>query len=196
MSSPEFSRDQWTERAVELCRIIERTLRESDAIDTESLCILSGSKVWAVQVNVTVLDHGGNLVDACAAAALASVLHFRRPSVSVEPSGNVTIYSWEERDPAPLAIHHTPVCVTFGFLEKGSSQVALVDPSFEEEQILSGFLSVAINAHGEICTLQKAGGCAVEADAMLRCLQLAHVRAQELIAAIREGVEASLQQRG
>ena len=109
MGSSAFAKEAWTDESVELCRIVERTLRDSNAIDTESLCILAGSKVWSIAVTLIVLDAAGNLVDACSAAALASLMHFRRPAVTVDASGKITKHSFEEQDPAPLAIHHTPV---------------------------------------------------------------------------------------
>lgn len=33
--------------------------RESKAVDTESLCILAGRSVWAIRVDIHVLDNGG-----------------------------------------------------------------------------------------------------------------------------------------
>jgi exosome complex RNA-binding protein Rrp42 (RNase PH superfamily) len=53
-----------------LCRLLERSIRESDAIDTESLCIISGEKVWCIRCDVRVLDYGGNLPDACSLAVV------------------------------------------------------------------------------------------------------------------------------
>lgn len=176
--------------------MVERALRESNAIDTESLCILSGSKVWAITVTMTVLDHSGNLIDACSAAALAALLHFRRPSVTVDREGNVKVHSWKDQEPAPLAIHHTPVSVTFGFLETEDGEVSVVDPSEEEELVLSGTMSVSMNGHGDICSIQKPGGCAIEVDTMLRCMSLAAIRSRELILQIEGEVKKSLQEAG
>jgi hypothetical protein len=45
----------------------------------ESLCIAGGKLVWSLRVDCHVLDHGGNLVDACALATIAALLSFRRP---------------------------------------------------------------------------------------------------------------------
>lgn len=63
-----------------------------------------------------VLDHGGNLIDACSLAAIASLLHFRRADVSVSGE-KVTVHTVAERAPVPLSVHHIPVCVTFGILD-------------------------------------------------------------------------------
>ena len=49
---------------LEVNNIVERTIKESHALDTEALCIIAGSKVWSIQVNITVLDDDGNVVDA------------------------------------------------------------------------------------------------------------------------------------
>jgi hypothetical protein len=39
--------------------------------------------VWHLRVDVHVLDHAGNLVDACGLASLAALMAFRRPDVTV-----------------------------------------------------------------------------------------------------------------
>lgn len=48
--------------------------------------------MWSVRTDVRVLDDSGNLIDCCALATIAALLHFRRPDVTV--CGNdVTIVS-------------------------------------------------------------------------------------------------------
>lgn len=44
---------------IELNRLLDRSIKESDAIDTESLCIISGEKVWLICCDVRVLDYSG-----------------------------------------------------------------------------------------------------------------------------------------
>ena len=44
----------------EITRLIERAFKESDAIDTESLCIISGERVWQICIDTTVLDGKDN----------------------------------------------------------------------------------------------------------------------------------------
>ncbi len=111
---------------------------------------------------------------------------------------NVLVYRPEESG-APLSIHHTPVSVTFGFVPSAANdgtEMAVLDPSLAEADVLSGMLSVAVNAHGELCSVQKIGGCAIGPDVLLRCIQLASIRGQETIKVIRDAVELSHQQRG
>jgi exosome complex component RRP45 len=59
MADPSFEPGRPGESAVELGRIIDRGLRESRAIDTESLCILSAKLVWAIRVDIHILDNAG-----------------------------------------------------------------------------------------------------------------------------------------
>ena len=40
----------------------------------------------------------------------------------------------------------------------------LVDPSFEEEQVLNGQMLIVMNIHSEICTMQMTGGVALSSE--------------------------------
>ena len=77
-------------------------------------------QAWALQVDVRVLDHHGNLHDAATLAAVAALMSFRRPEVSVGspqcPQAFV-VHPPEEREPLPLSLHHLPMPVTFALFE-------------------------------------------------------------------------------
>ena len=45
MASPNFESGRPGEAAIELARLVERSLRETRAIDQEALCVLAGRKV-------------------------------------------------------------------------------------------------------------------------------------------------------
>ena len=113
MASPSFEPGRPSEDAVELARIIEKSLRESGAIDTEALCVLTGRKVWALKVLLHVLDHGGALLDACSVAVLCGLLSFRHPDVTVggESGQEVIVHPPHVKEPVPLNIHHLPLAV-------------------------------------------------------------------------------------
>lgn len=51
-----------TERSIQINRILERTLRESRCVDLESLCIIAEHKVWNLRVDISVLNHEGNIM--------------------------------------------------------------------------------------------------------------------------------------
>ena len=82
MAAPDFGEKGYqTEEEVALSRVVERGLREARAIDTEALCVVAGEKVWSVECNIRIIDHGGNLADACNLAAVAAFHNFRRPEI-------------------------------------------------------------------------------------------------------------------
>lgn len=116
----------------EIRRILEKTIRESDAIDLESLCIVSGEKVWKITIDIRVIDYfGGNIIDAAVFAALSALRAFRKPDVSIESIGveefsgknktKLHIYNASEREPLPLALHHTPLSATIGLFKLDST---------------------------------------------------------------------------
>lgn len=176
-----------SEEAVEVGRLIERSLRDSRAIDTEALCIRAGEKVWAVQIDVHVLDDGGNLIDAASIATVSALLHFRRPDVSITGDA-ITVHSVADREPVPLSIHHLPLCVTFAVFGDGDQVV--VDPWFKEEQSLNGRVTLIHNQHRELCGVHKSGGPGLPLNTLVKCSKIAAVKVQDVIQAIQSAITA------
>ncbi|ORZ41665.1 ribosomal protein S5 domain 2-type protein [Catenaria anguillulae PL171] len=156
-------------------RTIEKCLRRSRAIDTEGLCIVAGQQVWHVRVDVRVLDNDGNMVDCACLAALAALLHFRRPDVTVTNGGSdVTVHSMLEKN---LAIN-------------------LIDPNLLEEAEKDGTLTIASNVHREICAVSLSGGAPLPADRILQCAQLATVKVAHLTRTLHAALKQDYDRRG
>ncbi|XP_041359365.1 exosome complex component RRP45-like [Gigantopelta aegis] len=185
MASPSFEPGRQSEFGVELTRLLERCLKESRCIDTESLCIVAGQKVWSIRVDVHALNHGGNLLDCASMAAITALAHFRRPDVTVSGE-EVTVHPPEDRDPVPLSIHHMPVCVSFAFFEQG--KFLLVDPSLKEEKVMDGKMVIGMNKHREICMLQITGEMLLLKDQVLRCSNVAVVKVTEITELIQKAL--------
>ncbi|XP_034457570.1 exosome complex component RRP45 isoform X5 [Hippoglossus hippoglossus] len=186
MASPAFEQGRQSELSVKLNRQLERCLRNSKCIDTESLCVVSGEKVWQIRVDVHLLNHDGNLMDAASIAAISALSHFRRPDVSIQ-GDEVTVYSQEERDPIPLSIYHMPISVSFSFFQQGT--YLLVDPCEREERVMDGLLMIAMNKHREICSIQSSGGIMLLKDQVMRCSKIASVKVSEITELIGKALE-------
>ncbi|KAG7313996.1 hypothetical protein KOW79_022492 [Hemibagrus wyckioides] len=186
MASPGFQSNRQSELLVTLNRQLERCLRNSRCIDTESLCVISGEKVWQIRVDVHVLNHDGNLMDAASVAAISALCHFKRPEVAIQ-GRDVTVFSPEERDPVPLSVYHMPICVSFAFFQQGS--YLLVDPCEKEELVMDGLLVLAMNKHREICSIQSSGGIMLLKDQVLRCSKIASVKVSEITELITKALE-------
>ncbi|PIA25313.1 hypothetical protein AQUCO_11800009v1 [Aquilegia coerulea] len=195
MADPSFEAGRPGESAIELGRVIDRGLRESKAVDTESLCVLSGKLVWAIRVDLHILDNGGNLVDAANVAALAALLTFRRPECTLggEDGQEVIIHPPEVNDPLPLIIHHLPIAVTFAFL--GDGNIVVLDPSHNEEAVMGGRMTATLNTNGDICAVQKAGGDGVLQSVIMQCLRIASVKAADVTTKIKDAVEVYSKER-
>lgn len=178
------------ELAVELGRVIDRGLRESRAVDMESLCVIAGKSVWAIRVDLHIIDNGGNLIDAANIAALAALLAYRKPECTLggENGQEVVIHDTEIREPLPLIVHHVPVAVTFAFFNEGDSMV--IDPTYKEEAIMGGRITTTLNSNGDVCAVQKAGGCGVSSNVILECLRLASLKAKDITTKIKSAVDA------
>ncbi|TPX10854.1 uncharacterized protein E0L32_008243 [Thyridium curvatum] len=178
MASPAFEVNRPTETEVLLSRLLEKTVRRSGALDTESLCLVAGHKCWSVRVDVHVLSHDGNLIDTSCLAVVAALRHFRKPDTSIEGE-SVTVYTPAEREPVPLSWLHSPLCITFSFFGD-EGEIAVLDATWLEEQVRVASCTISLNRHGEICQIAKLGGVQVEAVALLQCTNTALTKVKEL----------------
>ncbi|XP_059665326.1 exosome complex component RRP45A isoform X2 [Cornus florida] len=190
MADPSFEAGRPGESAVELGRVIDRGLRESRAVDTESLCVVAGKLVWSIRIDLHIIDNGGNLVDAANIAALAALLTFRRPECTLggEDGQEVIVHPHEVREPLPLIIHHLPIAVTFAFIS--DENIVVIDPTHFEEAIMGGRMTATLNSNGEVCAIQKAGGAGVMQSVIMQCLRIASVKAADITSKIKNAVES------
>lgn len=127
LAGPQHEVARGSPLTAELARMLERAIRDSRAIDMEALCVVPGAQVWQLRVDVTVTCDDGNLADACSLGAVAALMHFRRPDVTVRDDGTVQTHAFAERPPLPLSLHHIPVSVTLGLFTDPSGRLKQLD---------------------------------------------------------------------
>ena len=171
LASPGFEPGPPDESSIELARIVDRGIRESKAIDMEKLCIESGKKVFVVFVDVYVLNHDGNLIDASALAAMAAILNTKMGKYEIE-DGEVKIKPGYE----PLPINKHPITVTC--VKIGHKLV--VDPWLEEEQVMDARISMAFDDDGNICAIQKGGSGYFEPSQVFEVATIAKEKSREM----------------
>jgi exosome complex component RRP45 len=172
--------------------LLEKTIRRSGALDTESLCIIAGQKCFHIRADVHVLDHDGNLVDATSIALIAALMHFRRPEVEVHGE-DVTVFGLREREPVKLQMQHQPFCVTTSYYDGG--EVMLHDANLLEEQCREGEIVISINRFGEVCQIAKYGGTPVDGLALLTCTNMALEKAKMLDKLVKTKLDEDEKQR-
>lgn len=149
IASPNFEPGPPGEDSVELARVVDRGIRESKAIAVEELNLESGKHVMIVFVDVYVLNHDGNLIDAAAMAALAALLNTKMPNYALE-EGEVK----KKTGYSQLPIKNYPVAITFAKI----NGKLIADPGLEEEQVMDARLTMIFDKDGNICAIQKGGG--------------------------------------
>jgi exosome complex component RRP42 len=151
-ASPSFEPGPPDENAIELARVIDRSLRESKAIALNKLVIIPGKKVWIIWLDIYVLDHDGNLLDASMIGSMLALAQLKIPYFEVDPvTGNVKVDKSKRITPLPINRYIATVTVY------KIGDVLLVDPTAEEEAIASASLSISVSEEGNIVGMQKRG---------------------------------------
>ncbi|BAN90378.1 exosome complex protein Rrp42 [Aeropyrum camini] len=159
LASPVFEPGPPDENAIELARVVDRSLREVGAIDLESLVIRPGEKVWVLWVDLYIIDHDGNLFDASMLATMAALMTARLPKYEESETGDIVIKKGEKGE--KVKVKTRVVTVTTAKIDR----YIVVDPSLEEETVSDVRLATAIDGEGRIVGMQKTGmGSLTEAD--------------------------------
>ncbi len=135
------------EDAIELSRVVDRGIRESDAIDFEKLCLVPGEKVWNIFVDFYILNNDGNLIDAAGIAAIAALKTARIPKL--DENGDVKYGEWTDEK---VPFKKVPIPTTF--IKIGNK--IMVDPDKDEEEVAEARLTVT-TSENEINAMQKGG---------------------------------------
>jgi exosome complex component RRP42 len=140
LASPDFEAGPPRANAIELARVVDRGIRESELIEVDKLCIEPGEKVWVVFIDIHIMDFDGNLFDAASLASLAALMTTKVPAEHNELG-----------DDYPLPLKEPPVsCTSVKY-----NGVVVMDPSLDEEEIAEARLTVATDKNGDIRAMQK-----------------------------------------
>ena len=181
LASPTFEPGPPDENAIELARVVDRGIRESQAVELEKLVIVPGKLVRVVFIDVHVLDHDGNLLDASGIGAIAALMSTRIPKIEYdEESGEVKILDEYE----PLPVRRVPIPVTFAKI--GNNIV--VDPNLDEERVMDGRLTITTDETGHISAVQKGEGGAFKLEEVMYAVDTAFKKAEEIRKVVLEAV--------
>ena len=163
MASPTFESGPPRVEAIEVARVVDRGIRESEAIGLDKLCIKSGEDVWSVFIDIDVLDHDGGLIDASGLAAIAALL-------------NVTPPKDDDWTLSEFPISKKPVAVTIAKID----DKLVADPCLDEERVMDARLTITTVDDGSICAMQKGGTGFFTREELEQAYDLASAKAAEL----------------
>jgi exosome complex component RRP42 len=156
MASPNFESGPPDENSIELARVVDRGIRESQMVDLEALCIEPEKEVWIMFTDIYVLDYDGNLFDAAFLGAIAALNNTMVPAKANDRG-----------DDYQLPIRHMPISVTAVQIENS----ILVDPTLDEEKVAEARLTVTTDENGDLRAMQKGLAGAFSLDQITKCVE-------------------------
>lgn len=172
LASTRFELGPPRENSIELSRVIDRGIRESGTVDVKKLCITEGEKVWMIFVDINILNHDGNLLDAAGLAAITALNNVKIPEYKDEK------VNWEIKTKNSLPLNHQPIPVTIYKLAGNKSRLIL-DPTLEEEDAIVGSITITSREDGNICAIQK-GGTSMTIDEINKSIDISIKKGAEL----------------
>ncbi|MDG6929219.1 MAG: exosome complex protein Rrp42 [Nitrososphaerota archaeon] len=180
ISSPYEEPGPPDEDTIELARVVDRGIRESHMVDMKELAVEPGKKVYAVFVDVAVLDVDGNLFDATSYAAVTALASARFKKVSVK-DGEVV----QMEEMVKLPVSTIPVSVTAGKV----GEFLFLDPTGTEEAVMEARMTTTFDSEDNLCATQKGGEGFFTPEEVLRQMEVARAKAKEIRAKIKEAVK-------
>jgi len=133
-------------------------------------------EVARVTDSLYVLDHDGNMFDACELAALSALKNTQIPEFKIvkDDNGEETVELLETTK--PLQIDHLPISCTFAKLGKN----LILDPGLKEETIQDTRLTLSFTEENKICATQKGETGSFTTEEIKKCIDIAEERSKEI----------------
>jgi len=179
VASPTFEPGPPDEASIELARVVDRGIRSSDALSLKDLCLIPGRKVYVIYIDLCILNHAGNLLDAASLAAVAALMGARKPIYEVRDG---EVYPTGEVE--PLKLRRLPIAVSMAKI----GDAIVLDPTFDEEEVMDTRITVTVDEEGNICAVQKSGPQGLSVEEIWKAIEIAVNKAPKL----REKLEAAL----
>jgi exosome complex component RRP42 len=172
------------ESTIELARVTDRGVRESGMIDVGKLVLVEGKHVYAVFVDVSILNADGNLFDAVSTAVVVALLTTKMPKYEIQSDG--TPFKTDDR--ISLPIQTIPVAVTIARI----GDYLVVDPDSEEEGVMDARITLVSDDRGNICAGQKGLPGALSFEQVIFAASTAKMKGDQIREIIKREVLSSV----
>jgi exosome complex component RRP42 len=163
------------EEVVELARVVDRGVRESEMIDLEKLVLIPGKIVYTIFVDCSVLNTDGNLFDATSYATVGALLTSKLPIFEMQ---NEKVIDTGNTQPMPVTA--VPASVTSARI----GDYVLTDPSAEEEACMDSRITMTTTDEG-FCATQKGHTGSFTAEQIKKAAEAATIKGKEVRARLK-----------
>ncbi|EDV24631.1 uncharacterized protein TRIADDRAFT_25085, partial [Trichoplax adhaerens] len=150
-------------------------IKSCNLINLKDLCIVKEKLAWVIYIDLLCLDCDGNVLDASVIAMLAALRSAKFPKVEIDEEVDKPIVSKDES--FSLNVNDCPISSTFVLFDKN---LILADPTSEEENLSSGYLTITVNNDDGLSNVLKPGGRGVNDAELNECITLAIKRARDM----------------
>jgi len=169
------------EETVELARVVDRGIRESEMLDLTKLVLIPGEIVYVIFVDCSVINADGNLFDATSYAAVSALINSKLPVFEIR-DGKV-VDTGEKQNP-PLTT--LPVSITA--VRIGESVIQ--DPTAEEEACMDARITITTNSDRNFAAVQKGSTGTFTVEQLKRAAAAARIKGEEIRTKLRELTKA------
>jgi exosome complex component RRP42 len=165
------------EETVELARVVDRGVRESEMIDLDRLVLVPGNTVYTIFVDCSVINADGNLFDATSYAVVSALVSTKLPVFEMQD--DKVVDTGNEQDPP---INTIPISITAVRI----GDVVILDPSAEEEACMDARITVTTNSNGDYTAIQKGSTGSFTIEQIKRAAEIAKVKGEEIRIKLKE----------
>jgi exosome complex component RRP42 len=169
------------EETVELARVVDRGIRESEMLDLTKLVLIPGEIVYVIFVDCSVINADGNLFDATSYAAVSALINSKLPVFEIRDR---KVVDTGEKQSPPLTT--LPVSITA--VRIGESVIQ--DPTAEEEACMDARITITTNSDRNFAAVQKGSTGTFTVEQLKRAAAAARIKGEEIRAKLRELTKA------
>jgi exosome complex component RRP42 len=165
------------EETIELARVVDRGIRESEMIDLDKLVLVPGEIVYTIFVDCSIINADGNLFDATSYAVVSALISSKIPIFKVQ-DGKVTD-SGDVQEPPLTTI---PISITAARV----GDTVILDPTAEEEACMDARITITTNSNSDFTAVQKGSTGAFTLEQLKKTAEAARIKGIEVRSKIKE----------
>lgn len=183
IASPLFELGPPKEDAIELARVVDRGVRESETVDVKKLCIEEGKKVYMVFADVYPMEYDGNLIDASSIAVNAALLTTKFPEMKWEDKAVVATGEMLSLPINNIAVEHTVAKIEDNLI---------LDTILKEEFAQDCRFTMAVDRDDNFTAMQKGGGSGpMSLELVDKAMEMALEAHKDIHKAIEDAVKST-----
>jgi exosome complex component RRP42 len=165
------------EETVELARVVDRGVRESQMVDLDKLVLIPGKTVYTIFVDCSIINTDGNLFDATSYAVVSALISSKLPIFEIQDGKVVDIGNRQDPPITTMPISITAVRI---------GDAVILDPTSEEEACMDARITITTNSDGHFTAMQKGSTGAFTIEQIKRAAETARIKGEEIRTKLKE----------